>query len=111
VASEYKPREIIISENGASYSDTPDVNGAIHDNQRITYLNGHFRAMAQAIQAGVPLTGYYLWSFLDNFEWALGYTQHFGIVHVDFATQKRTPKASAHWYRQVIEQNGLPVSP
>ena len=109
MASEYQPHEIIISENGASFSDTPDASGAINDERRIAYLEGHFTAMAQAIQAGVPLTGYYLWSLMDNFEWALGYTQHFGIVHVEFATQKRTPKASAYWYRQVINNNGLAV--
>ncbi len=107
VSQEYSPREIIISENGASFSDAADGSGAIHDERRIAYLSGHFQAMAQAIQAGVPLTGYYLWSLMDNFEWALGYTQHFGIIHVDFASQKRTPKASAAWYRRVIEQNGV----
>lgn len=104
---EYKPGEIIVTENGASYSDGPDGSGNIHDEKRIQYLQKHIAAIGTAIQAGVPVTGYYLWSLLDNFEWGQGYSQRFGIVYVDFSTQKRYPKDSAFWYRKVIEQNGL----
>ncbi len=104
---EYKPAEIIVSENGASYSDGPDALGKVHDERRIAYLRSHLAAIGRAIQAGVPLTGYYLWSLMDNFEWGQGYSQRFGIVFVDFASQKRYPKDSAYWYQQVIQHNGL----
>lgn len=104
---EYKPTELIISENGASFSDGPDQDGRIRDDRRIAYLKTHLQTVARAIQSGIPVTGYYLWSLMDNFEWAFGYTQRFGMVHIDFATQKRLPKDSALWYQQVIEQNGI----
>jgi beta-glucosidase len=104
---EYKPGEIIITENGASYSDGPTADGRVQDSKRIDYLRGHFLAMARAIQSGVPLTGYYLWSLLDNFEWSHGYSQRFGIVYVDFKTLKRVPKDSAYWYQKVIQEHGL----
>jgi beta-glucosidase len=104
---EYKPGEIMITENGASYSTKPDNTGKVHDEKRIQYLQKHIVAVGKAIQAGVPISGYFLWSLLDNFEWAQGYSQRFGIVYVDFSTQKRYTKDSALWYRQVIEQNGL----
>ncbi len=109
VYRDYKPAEIIISENGASYSDGPDASGRVHDQKRIDYLQDHLLAVWQAIQAGIPVTGYYAWSLMDNFEWSLGYSQRFGIVHVDYATQKRTPKDSALWYSQVTKQNGIGV--
>lgn len=104
---EYKPGEILVTENGASYSDGPDSNGNVHDDRRIGYLKDHIAAIGKAIQAGVPVTGYYLWSLMDNFEWSMGYSQRFGIVYIDFDTQMRYPKDSAFWYRQVIQQNGL----
>lgn len=104
---EYKPGEILVTENGASYSDGPDSNGNVRDDRRIAYLKGHIAAIGKAIQTGVPVTGYYLWSLMDNFEWSMGYSQRFGIVYVDFDTQKRYPKDSAFWYRQVIRQNAL----
>jgi beta-glucosidase len=98
---------LIIGENGASYSDGPDSNGQIADVRRGKYLRDHVIACHQAIQAGVPLAGYFVWSFLDNFEWARGYTQRFGIVWVNFATQQRIPKQSAFWYRDVIAANAV----
>lgn len=107
---EYKPAELIISENGASYSDGPDASGRIRDERRIAYLHSHIAAVGRAIQSGVPVTGYYQWSLMDNFEWAFGYTQRFGMVYVDFATQQRLPKDSAWWYQKVIEQNGVEES-
>ncbi|PSK99448.1 beta-glucosidase [Murinocardiopsis flavida] len=91
-----------ITENGCSYPDRPDAGGAFTDRERIAYLDGHLRALAAAIADGADVRGYYTWSLIDNFEWAEGYTQRFGLVHVDFATQRRTPRASFHWYRDWI---------
>ena len=99
---EYGPREIVISENGAAYADTVEPDGAIHDAPRVAYLARHLAAAAEAMAAGVPLTGYHAWSLLDNYEWSLGYTRRFGLVHVDFETQRRTPKDSAGWYAKVL---------
>jgi beta-glucosidase len=98
--------DIYITENGCAYGDGPSADGAIHDERRIAYLDKHLRAVRDAIDAGSPVKGYYQWSLMDNFEWALGYEKRFGIVHVDFQTQKRTLKDSAIWYRAVIESNG-----
>ena len=99
---EYAPREIAITENGGAYPDTLDSGGRVRDDRRIAYLARHVAAAAEALAAGVPLTGYYVWSILDNFEWSLGYTRRFGLVHVDFATQRRTLKDSAEWYERLI---------
>ncbi len=99
---EYAPREIVISENGAAYPDTVDPDGRLRDEPRIRYLARHVAAAAEALEAGVPLTGYFIWSLLDNYEWSLGYTRRFGVVHVDYATQKRTPKDSAKWFGRLI---------
>lgn len=107
VHREYKPGKIFITENGASYSDGPDSTGKIHDVRRIAYLKGHFGAIAKAIREGVPVAGYYVWSLMDNFEWAFGYTQRFGLIYIDYATYRRYPKDSAYWYKQVIDANGL----
>jgi beta-glucosidase len=74
----------------------------VEDRDRLAYLASHLQAAAGAIGDGVPLIGYFAWSLLDNFEWALGYGTRFGIVHVDFATQRRTTKASGHWYRLLV---------
>lgn len=104
---EYRVPKLYITENGASYSDGPDDNGRIHDARRISYLRDHFAAAHRAIQCGVPLAGYFLWSLMDNFEWAHGYSQRFGLVWVDFESQRRIPKDSALWYRDVITRNGL----
>ncbi len=102
---EYRPKAIFISENGASYSDAPGADGQVHDKRRIDYLQNHFAAAHQAVQHGVPVKGYFVWSLLDNFEWAQGYSQRFGIVWVDFKTQQRILKDSALWYRRVITGN------
>jgi len=104
---QYKPRKIYITENGASYSTPPDENRNIKDENRTDYLRTHLAAAHRAIQAGVPLSGYFAWSLLDNFEWAWGYSQRFGIVWVDYETQKRIPKDSAKWYKNVIRKNGF----
>ena len=104
---EYNPGKLYITENGCAYNDGPDADGVIHDQRRIDYLRGHFLAAHRAVAAGVPLAGYFVWSLLDNFEWARGYSQRFGIVWVDYATQERIPKASARWLQRVIRENGV----
>ena len=93
---------IIITENGCALADRVGEDGTVADPQRITYLERHLHALRQAMQAGVDVRGYFVWSLLDNFEWAEGYRPRFGLVHVDFASQQRTPKASYHWYRDLI---------
>ena len=97
---------LYITENGAAYDDGPDANGRIKDTRRIDYLRTHLKAISHAISQGSPVKGYYQWSLMDNFEWALGYEKRFGIVHVDFQTQKRTIKDSGYWYRDQIKNNG-----
>lgn len=104
---EYNIPKLIITENGCSYLDRPDERGRVNDPKRIAYLQGHLTAVHRAIQNGVPVTGYLQWSLLDNFEWAEGYTQRFGIVYVDYETQQRIPKESAFWYRDAIAANGF----
>ena len=104
---EYRPPKIYITENGASYSDGPNGNGRINDIRRLNYFNSHLKAAHRAIQNGVPLAGYFAWSLMDNFEWAKGYLQRFGLVWVDYDTLERTPKDSALWFRDVIERNGI----
>lgn len=99
---------IEITENGASYNTAPDPDGRIRDAARVTYLRDHLQAMARAIDEGVPIRAYHCWSLLDNFEWAYGYSQRFGIVHVDFASQRRTIKESGHWYAEVAAANRVP---
>jgi beta-glucosidase len=93
---------IHITENGASYPDLPDAEGRVDDPDRIRYLDGHLRAVRAAMDEGVDVRGYFCWSLLDNFEWAVGYSQRFGLVYVDFETLARTPKASYAWYRDAI---------
>ncbi|MFF8841280.1 GH1 family beta-glucosidase [Streptomyces sp. NPDC015127] len=98
---------LVITENGAAYDDYADPSGAVKDPERVAYLRAHLAAVHRAIEAGADVRGYFLWSLLDNFEWAYGYSKRFGIVHVDFATQRRTFKDSAHWYADVIARGGL----
>jgi beta-glucosidase len=98
----YAPREIAITENGAAYPDTADANGLVHDEDRLSYLARHIGAAGEALAAGVPLKGYYVWSLLDNYEWSLGYSRRFGVIRVDYDTQQRTPKDSARWYQRLI---------
>ena len=93
---------VYITENGCSVADEPDADGVIDDQPRIIYLDGHIRAVADAMRAGVDVRGYLVWSLLDNFEWAEGFHQRFGLVHVDFATLQRTRKASFAWFRDLI---------
>jgi beta-glucosidase len=107
VGHDYPGLPIMITENGAAFADPVAADGVVHDTDRIDYLDGHLRAMHDAIRAGVDVRGYFVWSLMDNFEWAWGYEKTFGIVHVDYSTLARTPKDSAQWYRAVIVANGL----
>ena len=107
IAREAPGCEIMVTENGAAFPDAMDESGRINDTDRIEYLRAHLAAVHDAIEAGAPVTGYYLWSFMDNFEWAVGYEKRFGIVHVDYTTQVRTPKDSALFYAGVIRGNAL----
>ncbi len=107
---DYQPRKLYVAENGASYSTPPDASGRIPDVHRLNYLRSHLAAAHAALQVGVPLAGYFAWSLMDNFEWSRGYSQRFGMVWVDYETQQRIPKDSVLWYRDVIANNGFPVS-
>lgn len=104
--SRYGNIPLYITENGAAFADPAPINDEVEDPRRIEYLRSHLRAAHEAIREGVDLRGYFVWSLLDNFEWSCGYSKRFGLVHVDFATQKRTPKASAGLYSRVIQSNG-----
>ncbi len=107
--NEYNVKRIYITENGAAYPDQLDKSGQVKDEKRIEYLKAHILMAKRSIDSGVPLEGYFVWSLYDNFEWAHGYTKRFGLFWVDFATQKRIPKQSAFWYKEVIAANGLPI--
>jgi beta-glucosidase len=107
VSREYTLPPLYVTENGMASDDTVAADGTVPDQDRIAYLDSHLRAAHLAIADGVDLRGYFVWSLLDNFEWAFGLERRFGLVHVDYETLRRTPKASAHWYRQVIRDNGL----
>ena len=102
----FGPPAIYITENGAAMSEEL-ADGAVHDPLRVAYLEDHVRAVRHAIEAGAPVRGYFVWSLMDNFEWAWGYSMRFGLVHVDYATQRRTVKDSGHWYKQLIRRNVL----
>jgi beta-glucosidase len=106
VSELWKPKAIYISENGCS-ADDPVSNGRIDDSDRVMYLRNYITHLQRAVAEGYPAAGYFLWSLLDNFEWADGYGKRFGVHHVDFATQKRTPKLSAYWYRELIRRRAL----
>jgi beta-glucosidase len=100
---------LYVTENGAAYDDKPDPEGNVHDPERIAYLHGHLSAVRRAIADGADVRGYYLWSLLDNFEWAYGYEKRFGAVYVDYATLERTPKSSARWYGEAARTGVLPA--
>ncbi len=102
LSEEYGPRRILVTENGSAYRDTVAEDGQVEDPERVQYLEEHLAACARAVKRGVPLAGYYAWSLLDNFEWAYGYDKRFGLVHVDYATQKRTVKGSGRRYADLI---------
>ncbi|NYF78897.1 GH1 family beta-glucosidase [Granulicella arctica] len=107
VAKLWNVKEIYITENGASSADVPTPEGRILDTDRVMYLRNYLTQLHRAVAEGVPVKGYFLWSLLDNYEWADGYEKRFGIHYVDFKTQKRTPKLSAEFYREVIARNSV----
>jgi beta-glucosidase len=103
----WKVKEIYITENGCSSSDVPAEDGKVYDTDRVMYLRNYLTQLQRAVSDGVPVKGYFLWSLMDNFEWADGYGNRFGLHYVDYATQKRTPKLSAEFYREVIARNAV----
>ncbi len=108
--SDYGAADIVVTENGCAYPTGPDAEGRVHDARRIDYLRGHLHACHRAVEEGVPLSGYFAWSLLDNFEWAEGYSKRFGLVWVDLRTGRRTPKDSFYWYASIL-RDGLDPTP
>jgi beta-glucosidase len=108
LSATYSPASILVTENGASYSDGPDDQGVVDDQRRISYLEGHIAAVISAREHGSPVDGYFVWSFLDNLEWVQGFSQRFGLVWVDFTTGQRIPKASLDWYAGIAATGRLP---
>lgn len=107
VTERYGKIPLYVTENGAAFYDPPTADeGAVHDPLRVAYFRDHLRAVRRAMDAGADVRGYFAWSLLDNYEWSHGYGKRFGIVHVDFATQQRTPKDSARYYAEVIRTDG-----
>ena len=102
LAEDYEVPRLYITENGAACADARRHDGSVHDPERIAYLEGHIEAVGRAIEEGVPVDGYFVWSLLDNFEWGHGYTQRFGLVYIDYPTLERVPKQSYYWYRDLI---------
>ncbi len=102
VHRDYSPPALLITENGAAYIDSWDGGDQIKDPLRQQYLVAHIEAIAHAIEQGVPMQGYFVWSFLDNFEWSEGYDKRFGVVYVDYPTQRRIIKDSGYWYRDFL---------
>ncbi|TKA10480.1 GH1 family beta-glucosidase [Actinacidiphila oryziradicis] len=107
LTEEYGARRLIVTENGSAYRDTVGPDGQVHDPERSAYLEEHLAACARAVRRGAPLAGYFAWSLLDNFEWAYGYDKRFGLVHVDYPTQKRTVKGSGRRYADIIAAHRL----
>ena len=107
IANDYSDIPIYITESGAAFPDPIAEDRTVHDDDRVEYMRSHLRAVHHAINEGADVRGYFAWSLLDNFEWTFGYSKRFGLIHVDFETQARTPKKSASWYRDLIERNAL----
>src|SRR5919199_266612 len=105
VAEEYAPPAIYVTENGAAFGDVRSHDGRVHDPERTAYLESHVDAVMRAVADGAPIGGYFVWSLLDNFEWAHGYSKRFGIVYVDYPTLERVPKDSFYWYRDAIARH------
>jgi len=107
VSEVWKPKELYITENGCSSDDVLEKDGHVYDTDRVMYLRNHLTQLQRAAVEGYPIKGYFLWSLLDNYEWADGYSKRFGITYVDFKTQKRTPKLSSAFYRETIASNAV----
>jgi beta-glucosidase len=110
VATDYTRLPIYVTESGASFHDYVTPDGRVHDPERIAYLDGYTAALGRAVAGGADVRGYFLWSFLDNFEWAQGYSKRFGLVYVDYGTQRRIPKDSAFFYRDLIAAPAAPAA-
>jgi beta-glucosidase len=110
VQRSYHPASIYVTENGTSWPDQPGPDGHVHDLLRTRYLARHAAAVRQAIDDGADVRGYFAWSILDNYEWGFGFTKRFGLVHVNYATQRRTVKDSGRWYAQLAAENGFPLA-
>jgi beta-glucosidase len=102
VARDYAPPAIYVTENGAAFGDVRVHDGRVHDPERTAYIASHIEAVSRAVAEGAPVRGYFVWSLLDNFEWAHGYSKRFGIVYIDYPTLERVPKDSFYWYRDYI---------
>lgn len=100
---------VMITENGMSNTEWISLDGKVHDPQRIDFLHRHFKGLQKAVEEGIAVAGYFHWSFMDNFEWQEGFRERFGLVFVDYPTQKRVIKDSGYWYRDVIASNGAIV--
>lgn len=107
LARDYRPASIVITENGASFSDGPTERGIVEDHRRIAYLDAHIDVLTEMAAKGFPVDGYFVWSLIDNLEWAHGFAQRFGLVWVDHATGRRIPKESYHWYRERIRRSRI----
>ncbi|MFH1284989.1 MAG: GH1 family beta-glucosidase [Candidatus Micrarchaeota archaeon] len=107
IKKDYRNIPIYITENGCAFNDKITKDGKIHDAERIDYLRLHIQKLREAVKAGVPVKGYFVWSLMDNFEWLFGYSKRFGLIRVDYKTQKRTWKDSAFFYQKIIKNNGL----
>ncbi|MEU5327298.1 GH1 family beta-glucosidase [Streptomyces parvus] len=105
LTEEYGVQRIYVTENGSAYEDVVAADGSVHDPERVRYLEEHLAACARAVAKGVPLAGYFAWSLMDNFEWAYGYDKRFGLVHVDYATQRRTVKSSGLRYAELVREH------
>lgn len=111
VRARYGPIPLYVTENGAAFDDPPPLNGVVDDPLRASYLRDHLQAVQTVLERGVDLRGYFVWSLFDNFEWTAGYSKRFGLYHVDFTTQARTPKTSARYYAEVIASAGAALLP
>jgi len=106
---DYALPPLYITENGAAFADEVGPEGQVHDARRVNYLREYFTQARRAMDEGVDLRGYFVWSLLDNFEWAYGYSKRFGLIYVDYATQRRILKDSAKWYARVIQSSSIPA--
>jgi beta-glucosidase len=108
IGTRYPDLPLMVTENGAAFYDEVSADGQVHDVDRVSYLHGHINAVGEAIDAGIDVRGYFLWSLLDNFEWSWGYDRRFGIIRVDYDTLERTVKDSGRWYSELIRTRQLP---
>jgi beta-glucosidase len=104
--NEYAAPSLYVTENGAAFADVRTHDGRIHDHERRAYLTDYIESVEQVTAHGVPVRGYFVWSLLDNFEWAYGYSKRFGLVYVEYPTLERIPKDSFYWYRDLISGSG-----